>query len=371
MLTILFLIIYTLSLYNIYRNDLSEITLLNRNTFVKRDIYFFMIVILLMIIMGGVTSNPDYFNYKDIYVNKFQGMEIGYSLLMSFSRFLGLSYESFRISITILGFTSLIIGIQKFKIDKLSFFLIYFIYPFPYDTIQIRNFLLMAILFLAISFFICESNIKKKYIYYYVFVLAGFLIQKMGAIYFLFPFFLIIMNSKKLFRKYIIGLIGLSFIMFYQDFFIVITNILNIKNDTLLYYLTERKVRYGFFLFWILTLLIFLSTYIIGRVLEKNKDSNKKIESKILTNFIYFSMIFTPLYTIDLSFWRLMRNAIPIYFVLFLKFISSDSNLIEFKKYKKIINILTFILMLLILFIENRLLLKDTIIPMFFKNKWI
>ena len=60
MLTILFLIIYTLSLYNIYRNDLSEITLLNRNTFVKRDIYFFMIVILLMIIMG-VAEFHDYF----------------------------------------------------------------------------------------------------------------------------------------------------------------------------------------------------------------------------------------------------------------------------------------------------------------------
>lgn len=371
MLLLICIIIYGLCIFNLVQQDDTSFTYRNIDL-KKRNVYTAVLLLLLIILMGGTTNNPDYLNYKDIYLNNLSGLEIGYVGLMSLSKKIGLSYEFFHLFLTVLGFGLIYLGLIKYKVNKLAFLAVYFLYPFLLDSIQIRNFLMMALIFLALAIFISEPDIKKKYGYYYILVVAGVLIQKLALVYLLFPVFLIVTQSKKNLKIYFRILIILSLISLFPNIYISflegLFNTFNIDNEKILYYLIERKVRYGFIVFWLITLLVLLATRIMDFLPKNNKLERLNIQ--ILTSFVYFSTLFTPLYTIDLSFWRLMRNAIPIFLLLFLKIVIADDKNIKEKKNKKIIYLLTFFVWVLLLVFENRLLLKSTFFPMLFEN-WI
>lgn len=297
-----------------------------------------LFLIMLMICIFNY-KNSDYEGYKFIY-NNLNSPEIilekGYVFILKIIRYFTANYQ---VVVGIIGFftLSLLSSIAKKMGDYQKFIGLYFIFPFFLDIIQIRFFLAYTIFLISISYFFE----KKKMVLFILFLISIF-IHKSVIIYYI-PYIFIRIKKKQL--KYV-------FIIFSIVSFIVVkTPILKIiisKIDAYRFQVyTSQNMNFGGYLYLILFFINFLLTIKSLKYLKNRKNENME-----LINYIevinYFSLVLLPLFFLNSNFFRLYRPIIVLSIIVY-------SNIFkDIKIYQKIF-IIIYLLILNILLIGYNL----------------
>lgn len=288
----------------------------------------FITVIYFIIMMGGNISNPDTTIYYNIYNNKeFFYKDFGFGILVYICNHkFGLDINAFRLLLAIIGIGMMSRIVNKYVKKQIVYYLLYFLYPFMMDVVQVRNFLIMCILMNAVDFLLDKSKISiVKYI---ILILIAATIQKTALVYL--PLVIIHrIESKKIIRLLIIASAVFSiFIGFNSGIVNTLGNfLLNSVSDSLSgssKFLT-RNTNFGWIILWgeqiCNCILIFWSKRILEKsekicrdnpyLLKQSYDKNKKFFNLVFWINIYL-FCFCPLYVLNINFYRIMRNVMTI-----------------------------------------------------------
>ncbi|MED4447568.1 MAG: EpsG family protein [Bacillota bacterium] len=293
-----------------------------------------MFILLLCILMGANTVNPDIYAYTIAYDPNRQGSDYGYMLLVKFFNLLGFEYAGFRMITSIFGILLIHQTVKKFIKNHSPFYLLYFIYPFFIDIVQVRNFLVMAIFIFSIPFLL--SNKKIDMIKYIVLMLLASTIQLTGLVYLPIVFLVRLRKSAFIRLILVITIILLVIISLYRPLLNGLSNII-ISNfggfDDRIADYSHIQTNFGFLLLWSLQIINFLLIVWANRIYKRNNDICKSdgelrnlaetngINSKfmILTLWInIFAFVFLPFYVFQITFSRFLRNIVPINLLAFL-----------------------------------------------------
>lgn len=303
-----------------------------------KNIPIFLFVILLCVLMGANTQNPDIENYISGFNTERIGPDFGYSILVHFFYFMGFDYESFRLIISVFGILLIHQTVKKFIINKSAFYLLYFIYPFMIDIVQIRNFLVMSILIYAVPCLLTQKY--RDYIKFVVYILIASTIQLTAIIYL--PIVFLAKAKKNMLIRSILffNILGFIIIVANKDLFILITNQITFmlgEYDNRITKYGFIQTNYGFLLPWAVQLTnFFLVTWarkiyskrlrnedrsLIGEGNKKfpNKDESIKEKYILLIYWInVYAFLFLPFYVFQMTFSRFIRNIIPLNLMVFL-----------------------------------------------------
>lgn len=316
------------------------ICILNFVNLLKKNRYrlpITLVVIILWLIMGANTKNPDFYTYSINYVPNRIGSDVGYSLLIKIFSSIGFSYSTFRMIISFMGIFLISRTINKLVINKSAFYLLYLLYPFIIDVVQIRNFLVMSILIYSIPYLLTES--KTDRIKFGVFILIASTLQ-LTAIFYL-PILFIEKIRKNNLLKIIISSSIFMIIMvsinkpLLNEFSQVLLQLGDFDQRILIY--SKIQTNYGFLLLWVLQLSSFLLVLWANRILRINNYviNAKKIEHNnqvvikrfketenrylgIIKWINIYAFLFLPFYVFQITFARLLRNIIPLNIIAFL-----------------------------------------------------
>ena len=282
-----------------------------------------LLYIYLFILTAFSYTNNDatvYATYWEESKEAFFTKDIGFGILFAIAHLLNLNYGVFRFFVYLVGFTLLHLSIRNIsKKYEIYVLLIYFIYPFFLDNIEMRNFLAYMFLIYAITFLV-KGNFKNTLIAIILLTIGG-LFHKIAFIYFI-PFIMWFIFRKRI-RKvallFDIVFILLCLISFNKNLFIAFLNSMPewFKNLPGIERNLVSDNDYG----WIINLTQVILLYISSRlmihqvfkqirngVIEKNSYTYKYCCSVfIITSFACFLV---PFYVISGDFMRVTRNTI-------------------------------------------------------------
>ena len=290
------------------------------------------LLLFMWLLFWGNTMNPDYEAYSSLYSNIQHGvpafekvdMEIGFILIMRLCTLLGLNYTGF-LALTSLCCYLMIHSTVKLYCRNYNYvYLLYFIFPFFIDVIQIRNFIAMSILIYSVRFLVM-SGIKGK-VRYVVLLLLATTIHRVSLVYL--PMILI-RPEKKNNLIYCLATCSLLFSILF---------LLNDKEIPIFAsyiesyighgkYLTyfNKKTNWGWILFCYLQLSSFIMVTFSKRIYYKYNrnltttyycDANRKY-----INIMYYInillMIYMPLFILNANFTRIIRNIILLNYIVY------------------------------------------------------
>lgn len=290
----------------------------NKFNFTYHNVLLVVFLIFIIIFMGGNINNPD----SSIYYNMYYSSSLFtkdplFGIIINISKWLGLDIFEFKLIISTIGLMLIYSVANKYlkKSGMFVFSLLYLTFPFFYDIIQLRNFLGLAIAIYAISVF----DVEKKFHFFesiILLIMAG-LIQKTHFLWFL---FLIISNfiQKKSFRNIFIFLTFLFSVMcLSNNVSSYITNILLNLDIQGLDAFANRVTNYGWLIYYFIYFIEFL---ICGYCYKRIK--NVKFFDNVYKIFLA-SSICLPLYILNPTFSRIIRNVSVLVFMLWGYFIEN------------------------------------------------
>ncbi|MGU9336584.1 EpsG family protein [Clostridium perfringens] len=349
------------------------------NAYYKKYIKFipYLLLILMWIIYFGNYENPDYHNYLSNYNNLEPGNDFGFFLLKNFFYTNNISYHTFLSIISAIGLFLIYKTIKKIGVNYSYIYILYFIYPFLLDVVQIRNFIIMSIFIYSIPYLLSNNNIDK--IKYCILILIASTFQLTAIIYLPIVFLPNIKKyrfSKKIFILFILIIFILSLSPSFLN--LIRKTILSLSEDSRLESWMNIKSRYGFLIYWGIQIINFIlvkwcNDYLIKEeksIIQINGISLKKfIFQKEFVNLVYYinmyAFLFLPFYRFQSTFTRFMRNIIILNLIVYCVY-----NLVKKKLHKTRINFNLIILIytLFLFYIEIYIGYKDTIIKAIFEN---
>lgn len=290
----------------------------------KRIRYFMplLTIVYMIIMMGGNTNNPDTIIYERMYYSsKFFDKDPGFGLLIDRAKAFGLGINEFRLVIAIIGLV-LISSAANYFIKNIGiFYLIYFVYPFMMDVVQVRNFLAMCLVVFSLRFLVDES--KKGPILCLLFIVMATLIQKTAIVYT--PLFLFKYIEKKKLMKGILVIVavisliaGLNTQLVNRIAFVL----LNTVSESLMgsAKFLSRNTNWGWLILWgeqftnvfLVSWSLKAWNYAIRNYPEQIKSKQSLTRVQLYLELIFWINIylfcFCPLYVININFYRIMRN---------------------------------------------------------------
>lgn len=142
-----------------------------------------MVMTLAIIIMGGSTNNPDYEIYHSMYLRGDQYKAPGFQFLIQISKQLGLDYSQFRLLVAAIGYILIYISVRRMTDNPYCFWIMYLIYPFCFDAVQLRNFLAMSLLVFATHFLVDKSNTTRGTVFFLMLTIIASTIQVIAIAY--------------------------------------------------------------------------------------------------------------------------------------------------------------------------------------------
>lgn len=281
--------------------------------FTKKQSKFVYIVSigLLIILMAGKSEGPDMNSYLTMYNGAKEGVnlfgEIGYfGLEYLFGHVLRCNFYLFRAFITIVGYTFMFKGISFFSVNYHWIIAMYMGYLFIIDTIQLRNFIAMAIFIFAFHFFISEN--WKDWIKYIVLIIIAATFQT--TLLFTLSFLIYKCKNKKIMNRFILAFAILSFWSSISNdgenalFSFIIYNLLGGRGGS--YYATRTGNSYlGIIALYCIDICILL--YIEG-FKKKYMDKDMQRYHDYIWRIHCLLVVFFPLLLRNVSFYRLIRN---------------------------------------------------------------
>lgn len=267
-------------------------------------------------LFGGNYENADYSNYYYAYdlvkSESFFSLtdlkfESGFLFLMKFLSFVGLDYNQFLMVLSFLGLGLIVISVERETPKPEFVYLLYLLYPFFFDVVQIRFFCACAIFCFSLHY-LSKPKYRNKVKY-----AVGVIIASLFHITAL-PFLVFIFLDKTKPKRILIASIlvsGAGFLLVWSG---VLPFLLGLLNDRLTGYISNPS-KIGF-IFYITTQLGLILLVLSARtILIKRNIISKYVEMVYKLNIA--SIAFFPLYIVNSNFIRLYRVIIiPTYIVL-------------------------------------------------------
>ncbi|MGO4961246.1 EpsG family protein [Jeotgalibaca porci] len=365
---------------------ISVINIYNSIRIRHKKIPVILFIILLGLLMGANTKNPDFNAYLFAYNPNRVGSDFGYSLLVKLFNLIGFSYSSFRITISFIGIFLISKTVNKFVKNKSAFYILYFIYPFIVDIVQIRNFLVMSILIFLSPYLLTDKRLDK--VKYILGISIAATIQ-LTAIFYI-PLVFITKIRKNILYKIIIIMSTLMIILIsvnkpllneFSRF--VIMQFGDIDERISVY--SKIQTNYGFLLLWILQSISYFLIIWANRIFKRNNqllnteesnshnivDQEAEIEYKFLTLIKWINILaffFFPFYVFQITFSRLMRNIMPLNIIAFL---IAEQTLRKNRKRNYFFRLAFVCFHLILIWIDLRFLYPNINIYEIITNNWI
>lgn len=332
----------------------------------------------LAIVMGGQQNNPDYSIYVNIFRQSFYSKDPGFGVVIQLLKNIGFNQYNFRLGIAIIGFTLISITVFRFIENRTLFYILYGIYPFLFDVVQARNFLVMSILVFAVPLLV-DGKLKNKFLYIALIIVAA-TIQKIAIVYLPLVFCNRIRNGKYTKYFWTIIITVSVFVAFNRSVLIRMINMIIIPLTGNLEGLSNYvnvNTRFGWIIFWAEQIFAFLiiryankleSSTMIAKIDDKNVKRYNFVS--LMNSVNYYMFIFLPLFIIDENYTRIIRNLIPLNLIACIIVLTKHRKKIFLSKKRLLLlgGVLLYQLVMLLLLIKGY---SDTIvIPTFFEN-WI
>lgn len=258
-------------------------------------VLFLVLLFFIFITLGLNSQNQDYDAYVDIFINPYFYTEIGYVYLINFLKFLG--FQTHR---SVLFSLSFLVVYTFYRTYSYSFYfgfliILYILFLFPLDVIQIRNTFAVFIFLNAVFFFH-----EKRYILFFLASLVSVLFHSFAFLYISLLLISIFLRGKRSYFR-----VFLFLIIFY--FSMKLSSLLNIR--TLSAYFSNGK--FLSVVTWGVVVLVFL---IMVHYLILNKRTLKILENKGSLRVVVFfhsiilaSIAFLPGLYLLFEFNRLYR----------------------------------------------------------------
>ncbi|NZA40246.1 EpsG family protein [Eubacterium callanderi] len=276
------------------------------------------------IFFAGNYNNPDYFTYSEQYslvstspknIIFYRNKQYGFYLLMKIFVQLGLEYNQFLFFIALACMLLINSTVQKYVKNPHIYYILFFIFPFLLCIVQIRNFIIMAILVYALRYLIDSS--KSNNIKYIICILVASSFHTVALVY-----LILLFNNKIDYEKrskyFVVGIITLSIIIVVtkNTSLNFITNAISsiLGTDDGSRTLSNRTTYefLGPLFFQSITTLLFIWA-------KKINDSNLDLKDKNIFTKIYWcniiSFSFLPCFMISTIFARIIINMLPIYYI--------------------------------------------------------
>lgn len=343
-------------------------------------ILLLLVIIYMIILMGGNTQNPDYQLYKISYESShFYEKDIGYGFLITICKYINLNFNQFKLLTAIIGFLLIHFSVSKLVKNEWLFYLLYLIYPFFFDIVQIRNFLCMSFLIFATT--LLTNNNRLNQIFFVLFVLIGASFQKIGLVYL--PLILFINSKNKKIFKFILSfsIIFSVFIGLNKSLILnILANISLLNNLKGLENYMKINTNYGWIILWLEQIIAFVISRLALQIIEngiKKNLINKDSKLYKYVNIVYFinlyCFIFLPLFSLDENYTRIIRNVIPLNIILFVMILENKKQIVSTYNdtwYYKLYSILVYSYQLIMLALLANTYANNIIIPVFTEN-WI
>lgn len=267
----------------------------------------------MVLLFGGINNCADYQNYLIFYqdvghegLKNSELSEIGFRFLAYLGNVIGLSYQLFRTLVAIIGLLLIQKTILDFTKKYNLVFLLYFIYPFILDVIQIRNFLAASIVVFSLRFII--KNSRKDDVKYLIAILIAASVHSVSV--FFIPFILIKnFTIKQLLNT---SIILVPFLCILTSYTFIPNLIRNIAGEDAMFNLEMyfKRANYGFILLWSRQLAICIMSYLGYVSILKSRISQKwlRLDNAIIKLNFYLIIICFPLVMFDGNFTRIFRD---------------------------------------------------------------
>lgn len=309
----------------------------------KGSILKALLLVMMWILFWGNYYNADYFNYELLYnyiSNTGEGFEttqLGFSLIMKITSGIGLEYYQFLMAISLLGLYLIASTVKRYTSKPQLVYVLYFIYPFLLDIVQVRHFIAMSIIVFSFRYLVEDRRLNNLR-----FVLGTLIACSIHYISIIFLPLLLIkrMKTKRLYTLiFIILVVGIP--LAYSNIFLILASYIAPIQKLEEYFL--NRARYGFVIQYFIQGGILFLVYYSRRFLEKRKGSNAFVDLIYKTN-IYLLILF-PLYIINGTFERGFRMIMIPNFILF------SLVFIKIKRNEKIMILFFLLLFVIALFV--------------------
>lgn len=280
------------------------------------NIIYLLYGILLWCLFAFNTENNDYGNYLALYNytslgGTDVGIENGYNILMRLCSLMGLSFQGFRCIYAAICLMLVMNFIRRCATSYTYVFILYSIFPFILNTIQIRNYMAIGIMLNAIVFLykgLNEGKIKRTIFWFVFFVALAAQFHRISYVYLL----LLLTCTKTRVLKWIYS-VGLIFEITIVFLFPNYRNIIGMFSDKAALYLSED---------WLHTQTwtkIVLIIFVIAVPYAMRYFSLAEFMGDRFLEFCYKIMLVGGLYyifyTISIDFFRIYVGLFPIVYV--------------------------------------------------------
>lgn len=273
--------------------------------------------LLLMFVLSAFNyDNPDYIPYLTTYNQGLEEHEWLYNLLALYAQRLGITFIGFRLILILCCFLLIRHTVNKYCIRPDVFCILYFLFPFFLDVVQLRNFIAMSILIYGFPYLL-QKNIAGR-IYFLILLLIAGGFQSVAYIYLPFAFWDILVKNIAI--KNLLIIISICFIILYYSVQFYLDDILSLLVDN--YGDLDSRIdnignagisEYGYLMYWMFHFASIIFTYCF---MKNNSSSSKCYQFlKMLFYAELFTTITLPLVVFDSTFERFSRNLIPLLFV--------------------------------------------------------
>lgn len=283
--------------------------------------------VIMAIFVSSITIAPDVNNYLIVYSAKYSlTKDIGFSILMDYAKKIGLNFYEFKCMYVFTCMSLLFCGLKIIIPNISKVILIYLLFPFLLNVVQIRNFFIASTM--IFTFAIC-THIKNNFLSYilWVFFILVASTQHLAALCYL-PFIFIRDKETLLFKiAPIMCLMTIAAQFLLQSVFssIMQQGLFFFDSSNRIDQYSEKMSHYGGFVLIFETLgLIYIAQkacFLSNLLTQLGINSpftreNSKIPLYIRNLFLY-GTLFWPLYVWGGSFGRLLQNQYVLLYVLF------------------------------------------------------
>lgn len=328
---------------------------------------FPFLFIIMWILFGGNTWNADYASYQYIYSlighsHAYVSTEPGFELLSLLAAKIGLNYNGFLIVYSLLGLILITTTLKKYT-NKINLVLIlYILYPFLLDIVQIRNFMAMCIILYSTKFLI--TNNKIDFYKYVIGVILATLFHNSAIFYLIFLLVKIKSKKKIMITTISVVLIGIIFQTIVPN---IIYNFFP-ENRYDSYFSFNIGIMQKVLLLIYLLINLLITYYSYKRVNKLNSGNEELIDfSELVMKINILIMIVFVFLSININFIRLFRNILPLNYILYSNVFKKNTLSLKLSNFIHSLSLFIFIIVSNIIFIIL-IAYESVVIPIFTNN---
>ena len=250
-------------------------------------------------------------------------LEWGYKCLADMAYSAGLDFETFRSLLVAGGFVVLHLAVAKQVTQQASFYLLYAVYPFLLDIVQVRNFVSFAVVTLALVILVHGRGANRVLFIGLVLIAASF---QAIALFYLPAVYLVRPIPRLLVRSWfaIVAAACVASVYFRDRLSSLVAQFSTIDGRLDSY--STVQTRMGFLVPWAIWLTGIVSVYFASRLLSRAAAASP-YDARLGASARFSSLVLRlngwaaaslPLFLLNPTFERLLRDVAPLNLMVFL-----------------------------------------------------